>query len=92
MLLIGTNDLGTTALRTPKGVEAQLQSVAPGVASRIQDAVRLLRDELPRSQVVLLGLLPRGTGSGEGVPVGQGDFRWPSVFTPAIAAINARLR
>lgn len=93
-MLIGTNDLGVIAFREAPSaeLEAQLMGAAGDVARRIQGAVRQLCRRLPQAQVVLLGLLPRGTGSGEGVPVGQGDFSYPSVFTPAITKINGRLQ
>lgn len=90
--MIGTNDLGVIARGTPRGVESNLRDAAPGVARRVQQAVGLIQKQLPTAEVILMGLLPRGTGSGEGVLVGKGDFRWPSVFTQSLASVNSRLR
>ena len=47
---------------------------------------------MPSSDVVLLGLLPRGTGTGEGRPLKSNDHRWPSIYTKSIAAVNSRLK
>lgn len=52
----------------------------------------LLRQRLPQSQVVLLGLLPRGSGTAEGLPVWDNDHSWPSVYTEAMTAVNEQLR
>ena len=59
---------------------------------RVQEVVALLRQRLPTAQIVLLGLLPRGTGTAEGLPVWDNDHSWPSVYTEAMAAVNEQLR
>lgn len=94
VLLIGTNDLGTVAYKRgwTGAVEKKLRAAAPGVASRVQAVVALLRQRLPQSQVVLLGLLPRGSGTAEGLPVWDNDHSWPSVYTEATTAVNEQLR
>lgn len=89
----GTNDLGAVARGTPPGVESALAAAAPGVARRVQQVVQLAKERLPAAEVVLLGVLPRGTGSGEGkLPAGREAYRWPSVYAQAVGSINARLR
>lgn len=89
----GTNDLGAVARGTPPGVESALAAAAPGVARRVQQAVQLAKERLPAAEVVLLGVLPRGTGSGEGkLPAGREAYRWPSVYAQAIGSVNAQLR
>ena len=48
----------------------------------------MLRQRLPRAQIVLLGLLPAGVW---GLP-GQGNHTWPSVYSKALPLVNTRLR
>ena len=49
---------------------------------RVQSAVLLLRRRLPRTHIVLLGLLPAG----------RGQYHWPSSFSRALSAVNTQLR
>lgn len=58
----------------------------------IQQAVELLLKDMPKTQVVVLGVLPRGTGSGKGQKLGQNDMSWPSHYTKATNDINKLLR
>lgn len=58
----------------------------------IHDAVQLLRKGMPKTRVVILGLLPRGTLSGRGGPADSNDMTWPSHYTQATADLNARLK
>lgn len=48
--------------------------------------MRHLRLSLPRSRLVLLALLPRGTRSP------TYDYKWPSNFTAGIAAVNKGMK
>ncbi|KAL4448234.1 hypothetical protein ABPG75_005453 [Micractinium tetrahymenae] len=94
VLLIGINDLGAAA--ADKGGQAAAWALAAavhGVADRVWQAVRVLRHGMPAAHVVVLGLLPRGTGSGDvSLPVEQADHRWPSEYTEALSGVNRRLR
>ena len=52
----------------------------------------LLLQQLPNTRVLIVGILPRGTGSGKGAPLGKNDMSWPSHYTQGIANINALLK
>ena len=93
--MVGINDLGVVGKRrSSTSVAARaLRQAAPGVGDRIEQAVEVMRGAMPATHIILMGLLPRGTGSGEGLePLSRNDFSWPSVYTSAIESINARLR
>lgn len=94
VVLIGTNDLTNSGWsitsRTLK--EKALDQQLPGILQRIKDDVGLLRKGMPATKVVILGILPRGTGSGKGLPATQNDMTWPSHYTKAIAKLNAQLK
>jgi lysophospholipase L1-like esterase len=82
VVLIGTNELGWAASQAAPGSAAAAVLAAVPVAVRgAAEVVRLLRAASPRTQVLLQALLPRG---------GR-DFRQPSLFTPALVAVNAAL-
>ena len=51
--------------------------------ARIRHAVALLRRALPRADIVLLGVLPRG-----GWTLGADVYQWPNRLTAPIAAVN----
>lgn len=59
---------------------------------RITEAVKLLRKGMPSTQILVLGVLPRGTGTGKGLLNNQNDFSWPSHYAKAIAKVNAQLK
>lgn len=54
--------------------------------------MQLLLAAQPRTQVLVVGVLPRGTGSGKGGRLGTNDMRWPSHYAKAIATTNALLK
>ena len=58
----------------------------------IQQSVQLLLQRLPATRVLILGVLPRGTGSGKGGKLGTNDMSWPSHYAKAIASTNALLK
>ncbi len=58
----------------------------------IQQSVALLLQQMPNTRVLVLGILPRGTGSGKGAKLGANDMSWPSHYTQGIASINALLK
>lgn len=58
----------------------------------IQQSVGLLLQQMPQTRVLVVGILPRGTGSGKGGKLGTNDMSWPSHYTQGIAAINAQLK
>ena len=54
--------------------------------------MKLLRKGMPSTQILVLGVLPRGTGTGKGLLNNQNDFSWPSHYAKAIAKVNAQLK
>ncbi|KAI7837173.1 hypothetical protein COHA_008966 [Chlorella ohadii] len=102
VLLIGINDLSKLGHNAPgiAPTDRQLLKAAPTVATRqvvtfllqywerIEEAVGLLQERLPRTQIVLLGLLPAGTW---GLP-GAANYSWPSKYSRALPVVNTRLR
>ncbi len=82
VVLIGTNELGWAASQAPSGgAAAAVLAAVPAAARGAAEVVRLLRAASPRTRVLLQALLPRG---------GR-DFAQPSLFTPALVAVNAAL-
>ena len=61
-------------------------------ACRIQQAVQLLRKGMPTTTVLILGELPRGTGTGKGLFNADNDFSWPSHYAAAVTSINSKLK
>jgi hypothetical protein len=60
---------------------------------RVRQAAEYIAAALPSSRVVVMALLPRGSTSGTALsPVSLNDFRWPSSYTPALSAVNRRLK
>lgn len=57
-------------------------NIGADACRRIEAIVRYVRAKLPNTDVLLLGLPPRG----------RSGFTQPSVFTGAIKGINARLQ
>jgi hypothetical protein len=54
--------------------------------------VQLLRKGMPTTTVLILGELPRGTGTGKGLFNADNDFSWPSHYAAAVASINSKLK
>lgn len=54
-------------------------------ACRVRAIVQYLLDRLPDSEILLLGLLPRGDAPGY-------DYQQPSLFTAALERVNERYR
>ena len=52
----------------------------------MQQTLHALRERLPSTHVVLLGLLPRGNGGPRGI------YHWPSLFTQPFESLNAQFR
>lgn len=50
-----------------------------------------MRKGMPNARVVVLGILPRGTGSGKGGPAEANSVDWPSHYAKATAALNKEL-
>ena len=53
---------------------------------RLEETIKLLKAQLPETQLVMLALLPRGDGSDAST-----TFQWPGRYTPAIQTVNAWL-
>ncbi|KAK9855803.1 hypothetical protein WJX84_002342 [Apatococcus fuscideae] len=81
VLLIGTNDLGAASCFPGGG--APITRAANATAQRILEMLEYMRANNPKTEIVLLSLLPRG---------GQTDqtwWDWPNRFSKAIEIINA---
>ena len=50
---------------------------------RINDTISLLREKLPETHLLMLGILPRGDGTNSST-----TYRWPGIYTPAISSVN----
>lgn len=50
---------------------------------RINDTITLLREKLPETHLLMLGILPRGDGTNSST-----TYRWPGIYTPAISSVN----
>ncbi|KAI7835515.1 hypothetical protein COHA_010589 [Chlorella ohadii] len=88
VLLIGTNDLGAAAADASDLREAEqlLIQAVPGVTLRVLQTLHTLKDLLPDTHIVLMGVLPRGNGGPQGL------YHWPSAFAQPIHMINAHFR
>lgn len=88
VLLIGTNDLGAAAADAWDVREAAqlLVQAVPGVTLRVLHTLHTLKDLLPDTHIVLLGVLPRGNGGM------VARYAWPSAYTQPIHMINAHFR
>ncbi len=53
------------------------------MACRINDTISLLREKMPETHLLMLGILPRGDGTNSST-----TYRWPGIYTPAIASVN----
>lgn len=56
-----------------------------GRLCRLKGALSLLREKLPETQIVLLGLLPRDAHVLSGPPI----FEWPNRMSNALALANS---
>lgn len=94
VVLIGTNDMTNSAWSaTIQSVkEKALAKDAGGIVYRIQETLKTMRTGMPDTHIVVLGELPRGTGTGKGLLNADNDFTWPSHYTKAISDINGQLR
>ena len=70
----------------------QVCCASPLLLASIEQSVGLLLQQMPKTRVLILGILPRGTGSGKGGKLGTNDMSWPSHYTQGIANINALLK
>ena len=50
---------------------------------RINATVALLRNKMPKTQLLMLGILPRGDGTSS-----KTTYTWPGIYTTAIASVN----
>lgn len=67
-------------------------AASPTASRSIWSSVTLLRMNMPNTEIVILGVLPRGTGTGKGAKNAANNFGWPSHYTKATVALNAALR
>ncbi|KAK9839322.1 hypothetical protein WJX81_008043 [Elliptochloris bilobata] len=81
VVMIGTNDIGF--LDGCSRWEADDLAAVPGISSRIRHSAALLRRAMPNTDIVLLGVLPRG-----GWTLGDDIYQWPNRLTVPIAAVN----
>eukprot|EP00887_Chlorella_sp_A99_P004177 scaffold23.g4177.t1 len=89
VLLIGTNDLGRVWQDTDWDLRAEplIMQAVPEVTVRMLSILRHLRDALPDTHIILLGLLPRG-----GDTKRHDMHDWPSIFARPFYAVNAHFR
>ncbi|KAL4437221.1 hypothetical protein ABPG75_004360 [Micractinium tetrahymenae] len=91
---IGTNDFTNCgwSIKDRAQKETALDQQLPGILQRIKDDVGLIQKGMPSAKVVILGILPRGTGSGKGLPATQNDMAWPSHYAKATSKLNGLLK
>ncbi|KAK9836010.1 hypothetical protein WJX81_005902 [Elliptochloris bilobata] len=82
VVMIGTNDLGAAACL---GGQPAITRAANGTAMRVEAVLGHLRRANPRTQLLVLGILPRGWTDAAHV------YAWPSMYAPGVATLNAAL-
>eukprot|EP00884_Botryococcus_braunii_P006500 jgi/Botrbrau1/15851/Bobra.40_1s0035.1 len=81
VLLIGTNDLGAVGCN---GYSAEvIAEEAEGVIFRVGEVVDLIQSRHPNASILVEGVFPRSST--------WTTYDWPSVYTPAIEAVNEGL-
>ena len=61
--------------------KADLSTIS--LVCRINDTIGLLRQKMPDTHLLMLGILPRGDGTNSST-----TYRWPGIYTPAISSVN----
>lgn len=86
-VLIGTNDLGFAKVKA-KGdddEEVAIEAAVPATTKRILQTLQYIHRAAPTTKVVLMGILPRGSGRG------PTHLKQPSMYTDAIQEINLHM-
>ncbi|CAL5218579.1 g273 [Coccomyxa viridis] len=82
VVLIGTNDLFAEADCIADN-ETALETSVNSIFKRFQQMLHVMQDGMPETQIIILGLYPRGADFGDN------RFQWPNHFTYPIELLNA---
>ena len=66
-----------------------LRMTHPGCLCRVQGIIGTIHGAWPGTEIILLGILPRGTDYWDG---GSGRTSWPNVLTGPIESLNRELK
>ena len=91
VILIGTNDLAWARVAASQGEgdeEGQaIHSAVALVAKNLLFIIKRWHATAPTTRILLVGLLPRGSGQ-----QGQSTFKQPSIYTESIEEVNQHMK
>jgi hypothetical protein len=87
VLHIGTNNLGRARIQAEGEDEhIAIENAVPTITKHMLFMLKMFHQNAPKTKILLVGLLPRGSGRG-----GASGFEQPSIYTRAIEEINQHL-
>ncbi|CAK0758845.1 hypothetical protein CVIRNUC_002651 [Coccomyxa viridis] len=89
VMMVGANDLTAAYAQCGTWDQNDYYGAAATIAQQVQGIIGTIHETWPGTEIILLGILPRGTDYWDG---GSGRTSWPNVLTGPIESLNRELK